>query len=129
MITATTAFVILTLLFVKHFIADYPLQTSYMLNKSNKRGWVKPLLAHSGVHAGLTFMVFMGLAAVIPLTAAIFIAVGSAIADFILHFVIDTAKAQGFNNYSTSDKKFWIALGADQLLHALTYLFLVFVLI
>ena len=29
---------------VKHFLADFPLQTTYMLGKSKRAGWAVPLL-------------------------------------------------------------------------------------
>lgn len=45
---------------IKHFVADYPLQTPYMLGKFKARGWVRPLAAHAGVHAGLTAAIALG---------------------------------------------------------------------
>lgn len=130
MITASVALVLIVLLIIKHFIADFPLQTAYMLGKSKKEGWVKPLIAHSAVHAVLTFAVlFGGLFTVLPLGLVLGIGIAFALFDGIVHFVVDTVKAQGFSHYSTSDNKFWIALGADQMAHYLTYAFIVFMLI
>lgn len=33
-------------LFVKHFLADFPMQTPYMLQKGALTGWAAPLAAH-----------------------------------------------------------------------------------
>lgn len=130
MITSSVALVLMVLLIVKHFIVDFPLQTAYMLGKSKKEGWVRPLFAHSSVHAVLTLAVlFGGLLAVLPWGLALGIGIAFALFDGIVHFVVDMIKAQGFSHYSTSENKFWIALGADQMAHYLTYAFIVFMLI
>lgn len=130
MISSSVALVLMVLLIVKHFIADFPLQTAYMLGKSKKEGWAKPLLAHSAVHAVLTFAVlFGGLLAVLPWGLALGIGITFSLFDGTIHFIVDMIKAQGFSHYSTSDNKFWIALGADQMAHYLTYAFIVFMLI
>jgi hypothetical protein len=40
---------------LKHFVADYPLQTPYMLKKFLPgNDFIKPLSAHAGVHALFT---------------------------------------------------------------------------
>ena len=54
-----TLFVLLVLYQVKHFVADYPLQGTYMLGKFKKNGWVLPLAAHCGVHALFTFAIVL----------------------------------------------------------------------
>ena len=51
--------VVLHLLFIKHFLADFPFRTEYMLRKGAPTGWVAPLLTHAGVHAGLTMLILV----------------------------------------------------------------------
>ena len=105
---------ILFLLFTKHFLADFPLQTPYMLRKTAENGWVKPLLLHAGVHAILTCSVlcyFTGFQEAVLLSGL----------DFLAHLTIDAWKAR-LTNYPISDKRFWWAFGFNQWLHALTYL-------
>ncbi|QXV85134.1 hypothetical protein bas27_0064 [Escherichia phage TrudiGerster] len=107
--------------FLKHFMADYPLQTPYMLRKTHKIGWKLPLLTHSLVHAVLTF-------AILILFTSLGMAIALAIMELILHFIIDYWKAQRCK-YAISDAKFWIALGFDQLLHYLTYALIILIII
>lgn len=107
--------------FLKHFMADYPLQTPYMLRKTHKIGWKLPLLTHSLVHAGLTF-------AILILFTSPGMSIALAIMELILHFIIDYWKAQRCK-YAISDAKFWIALGFDQLLHYLTYALIILIII
>lgn len=79
-------FLLLAIYQLKHFFADYPLQTAFMLGKFKERGWVCPLACHCLVHAIMTFIISvsfgsLGLAAVLALF------------DFTVHFVMDRIKA------------------------------------
>ena len=88
-----TVFLLLIAFQLKHFICDYPLQTQYMLGKMKATGWVKPLAAHAGIHAIGTFIVayyFLNLSYYLDNIA---FATILAIADFILHFIVDRIKA------------------------------------
>lgn len=71
---------------LKHFLADYPLQGSYMLGKFKPTGWQLPLLAHASVHAlftlGICFVVNPSL-----WWLSIF--------DLVIHFTMDRIKASG----------------------------------
>lgn len=94
----TDVFILLVVYQLKHFLADYPLQTEYMLGKF-KPGWdfVGPLTAHCLVHAGMTFLIAgvyiffrrpdldFAMKLLIPLALADF--------DFIIHFGMDRLKA------------------------------------
>lgn len=109
------------LFFVKHFLADYPLQTEYMLRKSGHLyPWITPLLAHCLVHAVLTYIVLTFVVALgmftIPLTGLLALV----LLEFIAHFFIDAWKAR-LCRYSMNKPAFWISLGADQMFHYLTY--------
>lgn len=108
-------FLLLIIYQVKHFLCDYPLQTPYMLGKfKGGRDWILPLFAHAGVHAAGTLLIGLLFA---PLYR---IAILLAILDFAAHFTIDRIKVVK-GAYPMTDKRFWWALGADQMAHHLTH--------
>jgi hypothetical protein len=113
----TSIFVLLVLYQLKHFICDYPLQNVYMLGKFKDIGWVKPLLAHTGVHALATFII------AISFTQMLFLSVCLALFDMAVHFVMDRVKASPnmLGRYDIKDKRFWWSLGLDQMVHHLTH--------
>lgn len=85
-------FVLLVVYQVKHFLADYPLQTPYMLKKfSPGLEYLKPLAAHAGVHAIFTCVVAILTSFWIPVSLMTIIAV--TLFDFTIHFVMDRIKA------------------------------------
>ena len=104
-------FLLFILLQIKHFICDYPLQNAYMLQKANKENWIFPLALHSLVHAIGTFLVFS--------LFNILFAFYFALADFILHFIVDRIKASPNmgNRWGIDKPQFWWALGLDQMVH------------
>lgn len=75
----------------KHFIADYPLQTPYMLGKFKDKGWVLPLAAHCGIHFLFTFFISLICFFKTPLGLSFAIELG--LLDFSIHFVMDRIKA------------------------------------
>jgi hypothetical protein len=114
---------------VKHFIADYPLQTEYMLGKFKDEGWVKPLLAHVAVHALGTFVItcWFGIANAIYFS----------LFDSCIHFIMDRVKADrkllgrfkpltaaiyltATEKERRDNKYYYWSLGFDQLIHHLT---------
>src|SRR6185369_9131125 len=132
----------------KHFIADYPLQTNWMLGKFNKKGRVIPLSAHCGVHFLGTALILLGMKLSIGLPT--WALIGLSCLDFVIHFTMDRIKAspdllgrfqtltksEGMeikarkesNSLTPEDKKklfsnwmFWQSLGLDQLVHHLTH--------
>jgi len=149
--------ILLVIFQFKHFIADYPLQTHYMLGKFKERGWVLPLAAHCAVHFAFTFIISF----IFGLSLAQSILVATL--DFSIHFVMDRIKASPkmlgrFNSLSKNEmlnllnnnicpgelapcdeekKKqvlksnvlFWWALGVDQLVHHLTDILLIYLII
>lgn len=78
-------FVLLVAFQIKHFFADYPLQTSYMLKKFlGGRQWIWPLTLHSGVHALFTLTIcFLVRPSMWWLC----------LLDFVVHFTMDRIKA------------------------------------
>lgn len=107
-----------TLLTIKHFIVDYPLQTRYQYSNKGIYGHPGGLL-HAGFHGIGTWCCF---AAFTP------IAVWLAFVDAIVHYHIDWAKVNLNNRYGwtpTTHEEFWWLLGLDQLFHYLTYIGLI----
>lgn len=109
---------------VKHFLADFPFQTPYMLRKTAP-GWafVVPLGVHCLIHAAMTAVI---VGWVQPRLLWL------AVADFLIHFAMDRFKSGPrylgrFNDPSRTP--FWIALGFDQMIHHLTHLWIVWYLV
>ena len=99
---------------VKHVIADFILQTSWMATgKDAKTGWALPLLVHCAIHGALAIAILLAL-------APRFWFLG--LADFVLHIIIDRAKGFCVSTFNvTMDHQwFWWLIGIDQALHHLT---------
>lgn len=93
-------FILLVVYQLKHFIADYPLQGTYMLGKF-KPGWdfLGPLTAHCGVHAAMTFVIScvcffvaygFNFYSLLPVGVMSLILAAT---DFAIHFAMDRIKA------------------------------------
>lgn len=144
-----TIYALLNIVFqIKHFLADYPLQTEYMLGKfKTGNSWIKPLLAHAAVHGALTFLILIIFCSWLSLFTVFVLS----ILDMSIHFIMDRIKASpnllGYykplspKEYLTANaeqkknnKYFWWCLGFDQFIHHLTheliiYLSIIFLLI
>ena len=110
---------ILALLFLKHFIIDFPLQTPYQYLNKGTYGHPGGIL-HSALHGFGTWLCLFWY------TPA---AVTMAFVDFIVHYNVDWAKMninKKLNLGPLSSEKFWWLLGFDQLLHSLTYLAIIY---
>lgn len=133
---------------IKHFLADFILQGQYMLGKF-KKGWdfALPLLAHCGVHFVFTIMIIYAVAPGMEWLAYI---------EFLVHFLMDRIKAspamlgqfhclskremaeiqrtegtpvyEAYRHFLRSNKFFWWSLGLDQMVHNLTYCWIVYML-
>lgn len=128
--TAFQVLLLLFLLFTKHFIADFPLQRPFhYLNKGTYGHYGG--IQHALIHASFTLMVlFWFHVLVFPISInLIIIAAGL---DGIIHYHIDWAKVKlnkllGWG--PTTHEEFWVLLGLDQFLHAVTYIGLVLFLV
>lgn len=119
----TEIFLLLALLFVKHFIVDFHLQTETMVKEKGIYG-ARGGIEHSfqqGVGAFIVLIFFVSWP-----WAVIF-----ALIDSLVHYHVDWAKINinKKNNYTVMDKQFWFWLGLDQLAHSLTYVWICWVLI
>ncbi len=103
---------LLVMFTVKHYLADFLLQTPYMLRKMQRTGWVLPLLSHSAVHGAMS----AGILA-FPLG---FQALWFGLLDLVIHFALDYWIAK--TRWQIHEKQFWNALGLNQMLHHLSYL-------
>lgn len=112
-------FLLLALFGIKHFIADFVMQTEYMVKEKGIYG-TEGGVEHSTIHAAMTLLILLGVAGIILATIL-------AIADGIVHYHIDWCKQQLTRNYTPMDKAFWIWFGVDQLLHYFTYIIIVII--
>lgn len=99
---------------IKHVIADFLLQTTWMaMGKDAKTGWALPLLVHCAIHGALATAILLVFAPKLWFLG---------IADFVVHLIIDRAK--GFCvatfNVTMEHPWFWWLIGIDQALHHLT---------
>jgi hypothetical protein len=95
-VQAMAILILLVAFQLKHFLADFPLQTQRMLGKFKERGWFAPLAAHAGVHAlGTLSVICLFYYAVIgPIDGRRFLtALSLALFDFCVHFIMDRIKA------------------------------------
>jgi hypothetical protein len=113
-----TLLTILSLLFVKHFLADFAYQPRYQwANKGTYGHWGG--LVHTGQHVLLTVLILLVFSISLPVIATI------AIAEALIHYHTDWAKMNinaHFGWGATTHNEFWILTGFDQLIHALTYM-------
>jgi len=117
-----TILLVFVVLQIKHFLADFVLQTSRMIHEKGIYG-ASHGIYHSLWHSAGTLLAFVWLHPIIGLVAAFF--------DFLLHYHIDWAKSNINKkyNYTQDNPKFWVWFGADQLAHQLTYLLFAYLLI
>ena len=109
------AMVALALLFtVKHYAADFVLQTSWIAHgKDARTGWVAPLAIHVLIHGGLALAIVL---AVQPRLWWL------ALVDMAVHFVVDRGKSLvgRWGAWNVQSARYWWLLGFDQLLHQAT---------
>ena len=106
----------MAVLTVKHVIADFVLQNSWMaIGKDQKTGWALPLLAHCLVHLALALALILVIAPRFWFIAFI---------DFAIHIVVDRAKGVCASIFDVTQEHqhpwFWTLIGVDQALHHLT---------
>ena len=109
---------VMFLLQVKHFIADFVLQTDQMVIEKGTYG-ARYGIYHSAIQGAGTFFALCWIHPFLGVITGIF--------DFLVHYHIDWAK-MNINRkygYTPKDHEFWFWLGLDQLAHQLTYVFIV----
>ena len=111
--------VLIALLFTKHFVVDFPLQTKFQWSNKGTYGHIGGIL-HAYLHAMGTMLCFWWYA---PM-ACIYLG----FVDMVIHYHIDWAKMnlnEKMGWKPDNSEKFWWLLGLDQFLHAMTYVGLV----
>ena len=118
-------FLLLVAFQAKHFLSDYPLQTQYMLKKSNSKDWVHPLFSHAAVHGFITLLICYFFSGDISLSASLMFM------DLFIHFTVDRIKASPnyLGRFKAYNKYFWWSLGADQMAHHLTHYAIIYILV
>ena len=99
---------------VKHVIADFFLQNSWMaIGKDQKKGWALPLLAHCLVHLAVAMALILIIAPRFWFVALI---------DFAIHIAVDRAKGFCVSSFRVKQEHqwFWWLIGIDQAMHHLT---------
>ena len=107
---------------VKQFIADFPLQSSWMARgKEAERGYLAPLSAHAGVHGALSALICLLFVPSLWWFGLV---------DFAIHWAIDFGKSSisRETKWTPGGAAFWTLFGFDQLLHHLTGLAFAFTL-
>jgi hypothetical protein len=118
-----TMLLLVTLLLVKHAVADFFLQRAFMFK--DKHIYAGPGgISHASIHGSLTF-----LAIVICLPNLWLFAVLFGLVDAVAHYHIDYVKSNW--NVRTqappSETRYWYAFGLDQMAHFLTYVLIVYI--
>jgi hypothetical protein len=99
---------------VKHFVADFLLQTSWMAHgKERREGWLPPLAVHVLIHAGLTLLIALVVAPRLWWLALI---------DLVVHFSVDRGKGEIGQRccWDFTKTQYWWLLGFDQFIHQVT---------
>lgn len=120
------AILVLFLLLVKHYVCDFPLQSSPWMYL-NKGTFGHPGgIVHSLIHVVGSFLVLI---IVFPVSDVLIYLL---IWEFVLHYLIDYLKircCRELNYTPINGSAFWIILGLDQLLHQICYLVMTYMLI
>jgi hypothetical protein len=121
---AEYALVLVLLLEIKHFAADYILQFPWMIEG---KGNLKSIggYAHAFVHSVGTVLVL----GAVSVPTAILISIAAA--EFVIHYALDFAKfrANGDLSSTKEPRRYWALYGFDQFLHHATYIVIVWVVI
>lgn len=116
--TVTSLLLAFALFQLKHYLADFHWQTSWMVSTKGIYGHPGGL-AHAGLHGLLTLPVLFVAAPAMTALFALLI-----LAEIAVHYHIDWIKAHHMAQpeISEDDPAFWRLLGLDQAAHHLTYI-------
>ena len=109
----TTALLVLAFT-VKHYLADFVLQTSWIAHgKDARAGWLAPLAAHVAIHVGLALTLVLAISPRLWWLALV---------DLVIHSLVDRGKTLvgRWGGWEVSNAKYWWLFGFDQLLHQAT---------
>ena len=142
MVTTPALMALAVMLFLKHLLADGPLQTSYQVK--HKGTFLHPAgLMHAFIHAALTVVCLIAWATYYAIDlgfVTLLLIAALAAAEFVIHYFADFAKVQVDRRFKWSrmeitengeaalvivDNQFFIAFLVDQTIHSLTYIVIV----
>lgn len=112
---------LISLFVIKHTVADYFMQYSWMIRDKGTYGaWGG--LAHAGFHGLLTYCILLFF--INPLYA-----LALSMADSVIHYHVDFVKSNFWKhkNLTAMDQQYWIAHGVDQFLHLFTYIGIIYI--
>jgi hypothetical protein len=114
---------VFTLFALKHLIADYYTQYSWMIKDKSTYGAFGGI-AHATWHGILTLIVLWLIG-----TPVLFSILLSAL-DGLIHYHIDYVKSNIWKKkrLTHNDQLYWVVHGTDQFLHLMTYVFIIFLL-
>lgn len=124
-VSAETILFATTVLLVKHWVADFLLQTIYQVKNKGRYGHPGGLL-HAATHVLCTLPVFV----VLPPPSRQFALLVLA-GEYVFHYHVDWLKERINRTLAlkTDMSGFWWLLGFDQLVHGLTYVVIVWLLL
>ena len=105
---------ILVIVALKHYVADFVLQTHWIARgKELREGWQAPLAVHALSHAALTLAIALAIAPRLWWLAGV---------DFVVHGAIDRGKSLTslWGRWQTAQAPYWWLMGFDQFLHQAT---------
>lgn len=116
---------LITALLLKHFLADFVLQTPYQVHNKGRFGHPAGLL-HVSIHIALSFLILVAVAwsgkpIVMQMVMwALFVEAG-------IHYYTDWSKCWITQRFDLKpcDSYYWWLTGADQLIHHMTYIIMV----
>lgn len=114
MVSFQAVMVLMAVMAIKHFCADFLFQTATLARgKAARHRWLAPLLLHAGGHALLTLLIALSAFPQFWWVAAV---------ELVVHAAIDRGKVIAGNKarIDISMTAYWWLLGFDQLLHQLT---------
>jgi hypothetical protein len=108
---------VLLVLQLKHFVADFLLQTPYQFMNKGTYGHPGGFI-HAGIHALGSMLAFF------IITPSFGLGLAIVVGEFIAHYHIDWLKENTVKRqqWVFPQAEFWWTFGADQVLHQLTYL-------
>lgn len=115
------ALFLLLLLQIKHWYADFVVQT-YM--QTVKKGvWLDPIgISHTVDHVYCTLIALLIFSFIVPLGAGAILL--TALVEGIIHYLVDYTKVK-YGSKDNTKPLFWTQFGLDQLAHQVTYLAMV----
>lgn len=124
--TAQVVLLLFVVFIIKHFAMDFLFQGPYQYKNKGTYGHPGGLM-HAGIQALSTFFLLI---IFVPVLSYLLYVV--ALVEFVVHYHVDWAKmninrVMGWK--ADTHNEFWLLLGFDQLLHYLTYAWIVFVLL